>query len=390
MVFKVTDSVFYVGADDHDVDLFEGQYVVPNGMAYNSYVILDDAVAVMDTIDRHKTGEWLENLEEVLGERKPDYLVVQHMEPDHSASIDAFVRKYPEAAVVGNAKTFAMIGQFFPELSIGKKHVVKDGDVLELGAHKLHFVFAPMVHWPEVMMTYESGEKVLFSADGFGKFGALDADEDWDCEARRYYIGIVGKYGAQVQAVLKKAAALEIETICPLHGPVLKEDLGHYIGLYDIWSSYRPESEGVCLCYTSVYGNTKAAAELLKEELLRRGVPKVSVADLARDDMAEAVEDAFRYDTLVLATTTYNAGLFPFMRTFLDHLTERNYQNRRVALVENGSWAPTAAKQMKAAFEKSKNIAFAENTVTIRSALNAESRAAIAALAAELAASYRK
>ncbi|MCI5801419.1 MAG: FprA family A-type flavoprotein [Oscillospiraceae bacterium] len=390
MVFKVTDSVFYVGADDHDVDLFEGQYVVPNGMAYNSYVILDDAVAVMDTIDRHKTGEWLENLEEVLGERKPDYLVVQHMEPDHSASIDAFVRKYPEAAVVGNAKTFAMIGQFFPELSIGKKHVVKDGDVLELGAHKLHFVFAPMVHWPEVMMTYEPGEKVLFSADGFGKFGALDADEDWDCEARRYYIGIVGKYGAQVQAVLKKAAALEIETICPLHGPVLKEDLGHYIGLYDIWSSYRPESEGVCLCYTSVYGNTKAAAELLKEELLRRGVPKVSVADLARDDMAEAVEDAFRYDTLVLATTTYNAGLFPFMRTFLDHLTERNYQNRRVALVENGSWAPTAAKQMKAAFEKSKNIAFAENTVTIRSALNAESRAAIAALAEELAASYRK
>ncbi|MDY4192406.1 MAG: flavodoxin domain-containing protein [Oscillospiraceae bacterium] len=390
MVFKVTDSVFYVGADDHDVDLFEGQYVVPNGMAYNSYVILDDAVAVMDTIDRHKTGEWLENLEEVLGERKPDYLVVQHMEPDHSASIDAFVRKYPEAAVVGNAKTFAMIGQFFPELSIGKKHVVKDGDVLELGAHKLHFVFAPMVHWPEVMMTYEPGEKVLFSADGFGKFGALDADEDWDCEARRYYIGIVGKYGAQVQAVLKKAAALEIETICPLHGPVLKEDLGHYIGLYDIWSSYRPESEGVCLCYTSVYGNTKAAAELLKEELLRRGVPKVSVADLARDDMAEAVEDAFRYDTLVLATTTYNAGLFPFMKTFLDHLTERNYQNRRVALVENGSWAPTAAKQMKAAFEKSKNIAFAENTVTIRSALNAESRAAIAALAEELAASYRK
>lgn len=390
MVFKVTDSVFYVGADDHDVDLFEGQYVVPNGMAYNSYVILDDAVAVMDTIDRHKTGEWLENLEEVLGERKPDYLVVQHMEPDHSASIDAFVRKYPEAAVVGNAKTFAMIGQFFPELSIGKKHVVKDGDVLELGAHKLHFVFAPMVHWPEVMMTYEPGEKVLFSADGFGKFGALDADEDWDCEARRYYIGIVGKYGAQVQAVLKKAAALEIETICPLHGPVLKEDLGHYIGLYDIWSSYRPESEGVCLCYTSVYGNTKAAAELLKEELLRRGVPKVSVADLARDDMAEAVEDAFRYDTLVLATTTYNAGLFPFMKTFLDHLTERNYQNRRVALVENGSWAPTAAKQMKTAFEKSKNIAFAENTVTIRSALNAESRDAIAALAEELAASYRK
>jgi len=390
MVFKVTDSVFYVGADDHDVDLFEGQYVVPNGMAYNSYVILDDAVAVMDTIDRHKTGEWLENLEEVLGERKPDYLVVQHMEPDHSASIDAFVRKYPEAAVVGNAKTFSMIGQFFPELSIGKKHMVKDGDVLELGTHKLHFVFAPMVHWPEVMMSYESGEKVLFSADGFGKFGALDADEDWDCEARRYYIGIVGKYGAQVQAVLKKAAALEIETICPLHGPVLKEDLGHYIGLYDIWSSYRPESEGVCLCYTSVYGNTKAAAELLKEELLRRGVPKVSVADLARDDMAEAVEDAFRYDTLVLATTTYNAGLFPFMKTFLDHLTERNYQNRRVALVENGSWAPTAAKQMKTAFEKSKNIAFAENTVTIRSALNAESRAAIAALAEELAASYRK
>lgn len=389
MLRQVADSVFYVGADDHDVDLFEGQYVVPKGMAYNSYVILDDAVAVMDTIDRSKTAQWLANLEKALAGRQPDYLVVQHMEPDHSASIDAFVRKYPGAAVVGNAKTFAMIGQFFPELSIAKKVTVQDGETLCLGACTLHFVFAPMVHWPEVMMTYESSRKVLFSADAFGKFGALDADEDWACEARRYYIGIVGKYGAQVQAVLKKAAALDIGTICPLHGPVLSENLGYYMGLYDTWSSYRPESKGVCICYTSVYGNTKKAVELLRAELESRGVPKVSVADLARDDMAEAVEDAFRYDTLVLATTTYNAGVFPFMKTFIDHLTERNYQNRRVALMENGSWAPTAAKTMRAAFEKSKNISFAEHTVTLRSALSGESRAQVLALAEELAAAYR-
>ena len=385
MISKVTDSIVYVGVNDHDVDLFEGQYIVPNGMAYNSYVVLDDKIAVFDTMEKTKTAEWLANLEEALGDSKPDYLIVQHMEPDHSASIQAFAEKYPETVIVGNKKTFKMIGQFFPTLTIGSKLEVENGAVLDLGTHKLNFVFAPMVHWPEVMMTYESTEKILFSADGFGKFGALDVEEDWACEARRYYIGIVGKYGAQVQAVLKKAAELEIETICPLHGPVLKENLGYYIDLYDTWSGYRPESEGVCICYTSVYGNTKQAVELLAEELKARGVETVEVSDLARCDMAEAVEDAFRYDRLVLATTTYNGEIFPFMQQFIDHLTERNFQNRVVAFIENGSWAPAAQKIMRAKLEGSKNLTIAENNVTILSAVNDETVKQIKALAAELA-----
>lgn len=389
MLNKVTDSVLYVGANDHDVDLFEGQYVVPNGMAYNSYVILDEKVAVIDTIDQSKTDEWLAKVEEALGDRQPDYLIVQHMEPDHSASIQAFVEKYSNVTVVGNKKTFKMIGQFFPTLMISHQQEVENMATLELGSHTLTFVFAPMVHWPEVMMTYESSEKILFSADGFGKFGALDADEDWACEARRYYIGIVGKYGAQVQAVLKKAAGLDIEMICPLHGPVLTENLGYYIDLYDKWSSYTPEDEGVCICYTSVYGNTKKAAELLRDELVKKGVPTVVLNDLARCDMAEAVEDAFRYDTLVLATTTYNAEIFPFMNHFIDHLTERGFQNRTVAFIENGSWAPTAAKIMKAKFEKSKKLKFAENNVTIMSALNQDSMNHLMALADELASEYK-
>ena len=385
MINKVTETVFYVGANDHDVDLFEGQYVVPDGMAYNSYVIKDEKTAVIDTIDKSRTAEWLANVEEALGGAAPDYLVVQHMEPDHSASIQAFAEKYPETVIVGNKKTFNMIGQFFPTLEIKNRLDVKDGDSLKLGAHELIFVFAPMVHWPEVMMTYEPNDKILFSADGFGKFGALDAeDDDWACEARRYYIGIVGKYGAQVQNVLKKAAALDIAVICPLHGPVLTENLGYYIDLYDTWSSYRPETEGVCICYTSVYGNTKAAAELLAEELKAQGEETVVVNDLARCDMAEAVEDAFRYDRLVLATTTYNSDIFPFMKEFINHLTERNYQNRTVAFIENGSWAPMAIKMNKA-FENSKDLTIAEN-VTILSALNDKSRAQIKALAAELAA----
>ena len=382
---KITDSIIYIGVNDHELDLFEGQYIVPNGMAYNSYAVIDDKIAVFDTAEKTKTAEWLANVEAALGGRKPDYLVVQHMEPDHSASIQAFTEKYPEAVIVGNKKTFRMIGQFFPTLKTGEILEVADGDVLDLGAHKLNFLFAPMVHWPEVMMTYESSEKVLFSADAFGKFGALDVDEDWACEARRYYIGIVGKYGAQVQAVLKKAAAFEIETICPLHGPVLDKDLDYYIGLYDTWSSYRPESEGVCICYTSVYGNTKQAVELLAEELRAQGVETVEVSDLARCDMAEAVEDAFRYDRLVLATTTYNGEIFPFMQQFIDHLTERNFQNRTVAFIENGSWAPMAMKTMKKALENSKDLTIAENNVTILSALNDENREQIKALAAELA-----
>ena len=387
MINKVTETVFYVGANDHDVDLFEGQYVVPDGMAYNSYVIKDEKTAVIDTIDKSRTAEWLANVEEALGGAAPDYLVVQHMEPDHSASIQAFAEKYPETVIVGNKKTFNMIGQFFPTLEIKNRLDVKDGDSLKLGAHELIFVFAPMVHWPEVMMTYEPNDKILFSADGFGKFGALDAeDDDWACEARRYYIGIVGKYGAQVQNVLKKAAALDIAVICPLHGPVLTENLGYYIDLYDTWSSYRPETEGVCICYTSVYGNTKAAAELLAEELKAQGEETVVVNDLARCDMAEAVEDAFRYDRLVLATTTYNSDIFPFMKEFINHLTERNYQNRTVAFIENGSWAPMAIKTMNKAFENSKDLTIAENNVTILSALNDKSRAQIKALAAELAA----
>ena len=382
---KITDSIIYIGVNDYELDLFEGQYIVPNGMAYNSYAVIDDKIAVFDTAEKTKTAEWLANVEAALGGRKPDYLVVQHMEPDHSASIQAFTEKYPEAVIVGNKKTFRMIGQFFPTLKTGEILEVADGDVLDLGAHKLNFLFAPMVHWPEVMMTYESTEKVLFSADAFGKFGALDVDEDWACEARRYYIGIVGKYGAQVQAVLKKAAAFDIETICPLHGPVLDKDLDYYIGLYDTWSSYRPESEGVCICYTSVYGNTEQAVELLAEELRAQGVETVEVSDLARCDMAEAVEDAFRYDRLVLATTTYNGEIFPFMQQFIDHLTERNFQNRTVAFIENGSWAPMAMKTMKKALENSKDLTIAENNVTILSALNDENREQIKALAAELA-----
>ena len=391
-MYNVTDSVIYIGANDHDIDLFEGHYVVPLGMAYNSYLIRDEKIAIMDTIDQRRTDEWLSNLSVSLGGRKPDYLVVQHMEPDHSASIAAFLKVYPDTTVVGNKKTFTMIGQFFPDLEMKQVLEVGNGDTLDLGSHRLTFVFAPMVHWPEVMMTYESSEKILFSADGCGKFGALDIEdpEGWACEARRYYFGIVGKYGAQVQSVLKKASALEIEKICPLHGPVLTEDLGYYIGLYDTWSSYLPESDGVCICYTSVYGNTKKAVELLAEELKQRGVPKVVVNDLARSDMPECVEDAFRYDKLVLATTTYNSEIFPYMREFIDSLTERNFQKRTVALMENGSWAPTAAKVMKEKLSKCKNLTFANNTVTILSALNDESRAAVTALADELAADYQK
>ena len=388
MIESVTKTILYTGVNDHDVDLFEGQYVVPNGMAYNSYVILDESVAVVDTADQHKTEEWLANVAEALDGRQPDYLIVQHMEPDHSASIAAFLSVYPDATVVGNVKTFAMIGQFFPDLTIAHTKTVTDGETLDLGTHKLTFVFAPMVHWPEVMMTYDSTDKVLFSADGFGKFGALDADEGWDCEARRYYIGIVGRYGPQVQAILKKAAALDIAVICPLHGPDLKENLGHYIGLYDTWSSYRPESKGVCICYTSVYGHTKDAALLLAKTLEELKVPEVICHDLARCDMAEAVEDAFRYDTLVLATTTYNSDIFPFMKEFIHHLTERNYQNRTVGLIQNGSWAPMAAKTMKAMLEKSKNLTYAQPLVTIKSALNEDSRTQVRELAQDLAQQY--
>ncbi len=389
MVKNITDSLIYIGENDHDVDLFEGQYTVPNGMAYNSYVILDDKTAVMDTIDQSKTREWLENIDMALNGGKPDYLIVQHMEPDHSASIGAFVSKYPDAVVVGNVKTFNMIGQFFPDMEIKNRLAVENGGVLDLGCHKLNFVFAPMVHWPEVMMTYESAEGILFAADGFGKFGALDVeDDDWACEARRYYFGIVGKYGGQVQAVLKKAAALDIKIICPLHGPVLSENLGYYIGLYDTWSSYRPEEDGVCICYTSVYGHTRAAAELLAEKLRAEGVKTVVLNDLARCDMAEAVEDAFRYDKLVLATTTYNSELFPFMRTFIEELTERGFKNRTVAFIENGSWAPMAGKHIVKAFEKSAGIEFAANNVTIRSAMSDENKKQLSALAGELAASY--
>lgn len=382
---KVTNDIFYVGVNDHQVDLFEGQYVVPNGMAYNSYVIVDEKVAIMDTVDQNFGEEWLANVEEALGDRKPDYLVVQHMEPDHSANIAKFVEKYPDTVIVGNAKTFTMIGNFFDfELADDKKLVVGNGATLELGSHTLTFVFAPMVHWPEVMVTYDSKDKVLFSADGFGKFGALDVEEDWACEARRYYIGIVGKYGQQVQALLKKAAALDIAIICPLHGPVLTENLGYYINLYDIWSSYKVESEGVMIAYASVYGNTKKAAEILADKLKEKGCPKVVVCDLARDDMAEAVEDAFRYGKLVLASITYNAEVFPCMREFIADLVERNYQNRTIGLIENGSWAPTAARVMKSKFEKSKNITWLENNVKITSAVKADTIAQIEAMAEEL------
>ena len=384
---KIGADIAYVGVNDHQVDLFEGQYAVPLGMAYNSYVIPDDKVAVMDTVDVNFGEEWLVNVAAVLGARKPEYLVVQHMEPDHSANIDRFLAKYPDATVVASAQAFKFMEQFFGANIAPKRQVVKEGDVLDLGRHKLHFVAAPMVHWPEVIVTYDSADKVLFSADGFGKFGANDVEdpEGWDCEARRYYIGIVGKYGPQTQALLKKAAGLEIETVCPLHGPVLVGDeIANAIAKYDVWSGYKVESAGVCIAYTSVYGHTKAAALLLKDELLKRGCPKVAIADLARDDMPETVEDAFRYGKLVLATTTYNNGIFPFMRTFIDHLVERNYQNRQVAFVENGTWAPVAAKAMKGMLANSKDIAFVEPVVTIRSAMDDTTRAQIAALADEL------
>ena len=383
---RVTDDIKYVGVNDHQVDLFEGQYVVPRGMAYNSYVILDEKIAVMDTVDQHFGEEWLANLAAVLGDRKPDYLIVQHMEPDHSANITSFLGAYPDAVVIGNAKTFTFMEQFYGKNPSMKKQIVKNGEELCLGKHVLKFVFAPMVHWPEVMVTYDSTDKVLFSADGFGKFGANDVEdpEGWACEARRYYFGIVGKYGLQTQKLLKAAAGLDIQVICPLHGPVLSEDLGYYLGMYDKWSSYTPEEPGVCIAYTSVYGHTKAAAEKLAELLRAKGV-KVAISDLARDDMPEAVEDAFRYDRLVLATTTYNNGIFPFMHTFIEHLTEREYQNRTIAIIENGTWAPVAGKLMKAMFEKSKNITFTETTVTIKSALNADSEAALEKLAEELA-----
>ncbi len=380
----ITNDIRYIGVNDHQVDLFEGQYVVPNGMAYNSYAIVDEKIAIMDTVDRNFTHEWLENIRTALGDRQPDYLVVQHMEPDHAANIDNFMRAYPAATVVSSAKAFAMMKNFFGTDYEGRRMVVGEGDTLSLGKHTLAFVTAPMVHWPEVIVTYDVLDKVLFSADGFGKFGALDAQEDWACEARRYYIGIVGKYGAQVQALLKKAATLDIQTICPLHGPVLTENLGYYIDLYDIWSSYRVESEGVVIAYTSVYGHTKAAAQLLAEKLEAKGCPKVVLTDLARDDMAEAVEDAFRYGKLVLATTTYNADIFPFMKEFIHHLLERNYQSRTVAFIENGSWAPMATKVMKGMFEKSKNITFTEATVKILSALSEESKQQLEALAEEL------
>lgn len=380
----ITNDIRYIGVNDHDIDLFEGQYIVPEGMAYNSYVIIDEKIAVMDTVSADFGEEWLANLENVLAGRKPDYLIIHHMEPDHSANIDKFISAYPEAAVVGNAKTFEMIDQFFGSGLCKNKLAVKNGDTLSLGRHELTFLFAPMVHWPEVMMSYDGADKALFSADAFGKFGALDCqDKEWDCEARRYYMGIVGKYGMQVQAVLKKAAALDIKMICPLHGPVLTGDLSHYMSLYDIWSSYGVESEGVCIAYTSVYGNTKRAAELLAKKLEERGC-KAAISDLARCDMAEAVEDAFRYGKLVLATTTYNADIFPFMRQFIDHLTERNYQNRTIGFIENGTWAPAAAKIMKAMFEKSKNINYIDTTVTLRSAMTEENAEAIDRMAEEL------
>ncbi|MDY4581892.1 MAG: flavin reductase [Candidatus Faecousia sp.] len=384
----ITKDIRYVGVNDHQVDLFEGQYDVPNGMAYNSYVIMDDKIAVMDTVDRNFTHEWLDNIQNVLKDRKPDYLVVQHMEPDHSANIANFLKVYPQATVVSSVKAFQMMKQFFGDDYADRRIVVGEGSTLELGKHTLTFVTAPMVHWPEVIVTYDSYDKVLFSADGFGKFGALDVDEDWACEARRYYIGIVGKYGPQVQALLKKASGLDISIICPLHGPVLTENLGYYINLYDIWSSYRVESEGIVVAYTSVYGHTKAAVELLVQQLKAKGCPKVEVHDLARCDMAEAVEDAFRYGKLVLATTTYNADIFPFMKEFIHHLTERNFQNRTIALMENGTWAPLAAKVMRGMFESSKNLTFTDTTVRILSALNDESKAQIEALADELCKDY--
>lgn len=383
---RITDDILYVGVNDHNIDLFEGQYIVPNGMAYNSYVINDEKIAVMDTVDAAFGDEWLKNIADVLNGATPDYLIIQHMEPDHSANIQKFLEVYPNIKVVGNAKTFTMIGNFFRDLKLAdeNKLEVKNKDTLTLGKHELTFVFAPMVHWPEVMVTYDSKDKVLFSADGFGKFGALDAEEDWDCEARRYYVGIVGKYGAQVQNLLKVAATLDIQTICPLHGPVLTENLEHYIGQYNTWSSYGTESEGVMIAYTSVYGNTKKAVELLAEKLKEKGCPKVVVTDLAREDMAEAVEDAFRYGKIVLASTTYNGDVFPVMKTFIEHLTERNYQNKTIGLIENGSWASMAGKVMTGMFEKSKNITWLETSVKIMSSMDEQNKADIEKMADEL------
>lgn len=384
----ITNDIRYVGVNDHQVDLFEGQYKVPGGMAYNSYVILDEKIAIMDTVDKNFTHEWLDNIQSALGGRKPDYLVVQHMEPDHAANVGNFMKLYPETTIVSSAKAFNMMGPFFGTCYEDRRIVVGEGDTLSLGKHTLAFVAAPMVHWPEVIVTYDVLDKVLFSADGFGKFGALDVDEPWDDEARRYYIGIVGKYGAQVQALLKKAATLDIQTICPLHGPVLKENLGRYIRLYDLWSSYTVETEGVVIAYTSVYGNTKAAVEKLADKLRANGCPKVIVHDLARCDMAQAVADAFRYSKLVLATTTYNADVFPFMKEFIHHLTERNFRNRTVALMENGSWAPLAAKVMRKMLEECRNLTFTETTVRILSALNETSAKQVDALANELSKEY--
>ena len=382
---NITKNIKYIGVNDHISDLFEGQYIIPNGIAYNSYVIKDEKIAVMDTVDANFTNEWLENLNVALDGRRPDYLIISHMEPDHSANIVNFINAYPEAKVVASTKAFAMIKSFFGLDLTDNQITVGDGSTLSLGERELTFFTAPMVHWPEVIVTYDKADKVLFSADGFGKFGALDVDEDWACEARRYYFGIVGKYGAQVQSLLKKVSSLDVEIICPLHGPVLTEDLGYYIGLYNIWSSYQPEDEGVMIAYTSVYGNTKKAVLLLAQKLRENGCPKVVVNDLARCDMAEAVEDAFCYDRLVLATTTYNADIFPFMREFIDHLTERNFSNRRVAFIENGSWAPMATKTMRSMLEKCKNLTYAETTVKITSALNEESTSAIELLAKEFA-----
>ncbi len=392
MINKTKENIYYVGVNDHEIDLFEGHYDVPLGMSYNSFVIMDEKIAILDTVDQKKTDEWIANVQEALNGKAPDYLVVHHMEPDHSASIGMLLNIYNNITVVGNKKTFKMIEQFFPTLKIVNKLEVESGDTLTLGTHELNFIFAPMVHWPEVMVTYESASKTLFSADAFGKFGALDTEdpEGWACEARRYYFGIVGKYGPQVQSLLSKLAGFEIETICPLHGPILDEDLEYYIGLYDTWSSYLPETDGVCICYTSIYGNTKKAVELLAEELKKQGAQKVVLNDLARSDMPECVEDAFRYDKLVLATTTFNTDIFPYMREFIDMLVERNYQKRTIALIENGSWGPTAAKVMRSKLENLKDIEFTKNSVTILSSLNEESTQQIMDLAAELATGYNK
>lgn len=381
---EISDSILYVGVNDRDIDLFEGQYVVPEGVSYNSYLIMDEKIALMDTVDARKSEEWLANIKVILGTRQPDYLVVSHMEPDHAGSIAAATEAFPDMQLVGNAKTFAFMGQFFDMDIENRKKVVSEGDELSLGSHNLKFVMAPMVHWPEVMMSYESSEKILFSADGFGKFGALDADEDWACEARRYYFNIVGKYGAQVQTVLKKLAGVEVNMICPLHGPILKENLDYYLGLYDTWSSYRPEDEGVLVAYASIYGNTAGAAKKIADMLKEKGVKKVAVTDLARDDMAEAIEDAFRYDKMVLACSTYDGGIFPCMEDFLSHLKGKNYQKRTVALIENGTWAPMAGKKMREVLEGMKEVKVLENVVTIRSAVKEETIAALNALADEI------